>query len=139
MAGLIFEPHPPNFGNQYNFWRCSNEVQMIFWFLYWYQIFKDQCGSVPSISVAVLGLWLVKIEIKYQLNNPSIPRSSVGALIGRYRLKNDRITTRFEVLTNDVSSSLDVVLCIIVRASVNKVVEAKSVIKDISSRILITV
>ena len=74
-------------------------------------------------------LWLVKIEIKYQLKSPSIPRSSVGALIGRYRLKNDSITTRFEVLTNDVSSSLDVVLCIIVRASVNKVIEARSVIK----------
>ena len=77
--------------------------------------------------MAVLGLWFIKIEIKYQLNNPSIPRSSVGALIGRYRLKNDSITTRFEVLTNDVSSSLDVVLCIIVRASVNKVIEARSV------------
>ena len=71
----------------------------------------------------------LKIEIKYQLNNPSIPQSSVGALIGRYRLKNDSITTRFEVLTNDVSSSLDVVLCIIVRVSVNKVIEARSVIK----------
>ena len=23
-------------------------------FLYWFQIFKDQCGSVPSISVAIL-------------------------------------------------------------------------------------
>ena len=29
---------------------------MIFWYLYWFQIFKDQCGSVPSIFVAVLGL-----------------------------------------------------------------------------------
>ena len=30
VADLIFEPHPPNFGNQYNFWRCSNDVKMIF-------------------------------------------------------------------------------------------------------------
>ena len=30
MAGLIFEPHPPNFENQYNFWRCSNDAIMIF-------------------------------------------------------------------------------------------------------------
>ena len=29
------------------------DVQMIFWYLYWFQIFKDQCGSVPSIPVAV--------------------------------------------------------------------------------------
>ena len=39
MAGLIFQPHPPNFENQYNF--CSNDPEMIFWFLYWFQIFKD--------------------------------------------------------------------------------------------------
>ena len=44
MAGLIFEPHPPNFENQYNFWRCSNDAKMIFLFLYWFQIFKDQYG-----------------------------------------------------------------------------------------------
>ena len=29
----------------------SNDIKMIFWFLYWFQIFKDQYGSVPSISV----------------------------------------------------------------------------------------
>ena len=29
---------------------------MILSFLLWIQIFKDQCGSVPSISVAVLDL-----------------------------------------------------------------------------------
>ena len=32
----------------------SNDVKMIFWYLYWFQILKDQCGSVPSIFVAVL-------------------------------------------------------------------------------------
>ena len=56
VAGSIFEPHPPNFGNQYNFRRCSNNDEMNFWFLNWFQIFKVQCGSVPSISVAVLAL-----------------------------------------------------------------------------------
>ena len=56
LAGSIFEPHPPNFGNQYNFRRCSNNDEMNFWFLNWFQIFKVQCGSVPSISVAVLAL-----------------------------------------------------------------------------------
>jgi hypothetical protein len=29
MAGLIFEPHPPNFENQYNFLRCLNDAKMI--------------------------------------------------------------------------------------------------------------
>ena len=45
-----------NFANQYNFWRSSDDVKMIFWFLYCFQIFKDQCGSVSSISVAVLDI-----------------------------------------------------------------------------------
>ena len=44
VAGLIFEPHPPNFENQYNFWGCSNDAKMIFWFLYRFHIFKDQYG-----------------------------------------------------------------------------------------------
>ena len=44
----------------HNLWRCSNDVKMIFWYLYWFQIFKDpvQCGSVLSIPVAVLVLGL---------------------------------------------------------------------------------
>ena len=33
-----------NFENQCNFCRCSNDAKMIFWFLYWFQIFKDQCA-----------------------------------------------------------------------------------------------
>ena len=47
----MFEPHSPNFENVYN--------KMLKWFfdyLKWFQIFNDQCGSVPSIPVAVLGL-----------------------------------------------------------------------------------
>ena len=44
VAGLIFEPHPLNFEDQFNFWRCSNDAKIFFWFLYWVQIFKDQCG-----------------------------------------------------------------------------------------------
>ena len=47
VAGLIFEAHPPNV---LKFEQI--DVQMIY--LYWFQIFKDQCGSVSSIPVAVL-------------------------------------------------------------------------------------
>ena len=58
VAGLIIEPHPTNFENLYIF----QDVQMMFkWFfdcLYWFQIFKDQCLSVPSIPVAYP--WLEK-------------------------------------------------------------------------------
>ena len=40
MAGSIFEPHPPNFQNQDNFWKWSNDITMIFWYLCWFKIFK---------------------------------------------------------------------------------------------------
>jgi hypothetical protein len=50
VAGLIFKPHSSNFENQYNFLRCSNDAKMIFWFLYWFQIFKNQSGVFrPSL------------------------------------------------------------------------------------------
>ena len=48
VAGLNLEPCPPNFENQNNFWRCSNYIKMIFWYLYWFQKFKDQCGVFRS-------------------------------------------------------------------------------------------
>ena len=34
VAGLIFEPRPPNFENQYNFCRCLSGINIIFWYLY---------------------------------------------------------------------------------------------------------
>ena len=49
MAGLIFEPHPPIFENQYNFWRYLNDIKMIFWYLYFFQ---RSVWNVQSISVA---------------------------------------------------------------------------------------
>ena len=52
VAGLMFEPHPPYFEDFYNFLRCSNDIKTIFWYLYWFQIFKNavrQC-SVHSCS-----------------------------------------------------------------------------------------
>ena len=63
VADLIFEPQPPNFENLSIFQRFSNDVKMIFSFLYWFQIFKDLCGSFPSISVAVLGLHTRKFPL----------------------------------------------------------------------------
>ena len=34
VAGLIFESYPPNFENQYNFWRYLNGIKTIFWYNY---------------------------------------------------------------------------------------------------------
>jgi hypothetical protein len=44
VEGVIFESHPPNFENLYNFLRCSNDVKMIFLYLYWFQISKISVG-----------------------------------------------------------------------------------------------
>ena len=49
MAGLVFEPHPPNFQNQYNFFRCTNDITMIFWDLYFFRIWK----KFKSLTVQV--------------------------------------------------------------------------------------
>ena len=54
MTGLI---RPPNFENQYNFWRCLNDMKMIFWYLYWFQIFRFSEISVEcSVHICSLSL-----------------------------------------------------------------------------------
>ena len=40
VAGLIFEPRPPNFENQYNFWRCLNGIKTFFYISAKGQIFS---------------------------------------------------------------------------------------------------
>ena len=60
MAGLFFEPYPPYFANQCNFCRCTNDVTMTFWYLYWFQICKKPLGvSFPGSSV----LWPITIKL----------------------------------------------------------------------------
>ena len=66
VAGLIFEPQPPNFENQYNFWRCSNDAKMIFLISVLVSDFQRSVWSVPSISVAVLGLIYI-MQIWYNM------------------------------------------------------------------------
>ena len=48
VEGLIFEPRPPSFENQYNFWRCLNDflVHLLV------SDFQRSVWSVQSISVA---------------------------------------------------------------------------------------
>ena len=29
VAGVIFEPRPPNFENQHNFWRCLSGIKIL--------------------------------------------------------------------------------------------------------------
>ena len=40
MADLFFERHPPNFENQYNFWRCSTDDKMNFGFFIGFRFSK---------------------------------------------------------------------------------------------------
>ena len=37
----MFEPRPLHVAKSYNFWRCTNDVIMIFWYLFWFQILKN--------------------------------------------------------------------------------------------------
>ena len=55
VASLIFEPRPPNFENQYNFWRCLNGIKTIFWYLYWFQIYqKSGWVSSPFLKLVLV-------------------------------------------------------------------------------------
>ena len=57
VAGLIFEPRPPNFENQYNFWRCLSGIKIIFWYLYYLvSDFQKISVSAPSILKHLLAL-----------------------------------------------------------------------------------
>ena len=54
MAGLMFEPHPPNFENLYNFSRCSNEFKPFFLYIHWFQILKKWKRVLgPSIETSM--------------------------------------------------------------------------------------
>ena len=59
VAGTIFEPNPPNSKNH----KTIKDVQMTSEYDFLISLlvsdFKDQCGSVPFISVAVIGLYII--------------------------------------------------------------------------------
>ena len=54
VAGLMFEPHPPNFENFYNFKDVQMILKQFFDISTGFRFSKMQWGSVPSIPVAVL-------------------------------------------------------------------------------------
>ena len=80
VAGLIFEPHPPNSENQYNFWRFSIDAKMIFWFLYRFQIIVEcsvQICSCPCLKLESSGFFHVQTTDLFQLDiYPTIPPPS---------------------------------------------------------------
>ena len=77
VAGLIFEPHPSYFANQCIFLRCTNDVCMTFWYIYWFQIYKKpQRVICPGISVvhAIAQVVLEKIDEYRQKISTENPR-----------------------------------------------------------------
>ena len=54
MAGSIFAPHPQNFAKIFNFCRCTNDVTIIFWYLYFCKIQKINVGVLrPYLDVVL--------------------------------------------------------------------------------------
>ena len=55
IAGSIFELQPPNFQKMCIFWRCTNDIFIIFCYLLRFQFCK-KCQSLPVHSRVVPGL-----------------------------------------------------------------------------------
>ena len=74
VAGLMFEPHPPNFENLYNLWRCSNDAKTFFWYLYWFQIYKKWKRVLrPSIEASMTyPIYLLKTGIKPNISTRKV-------------------------------------------------------------------
>ena len=64
MAGLIFEPRPPNFENQYNFGRCLNGIKTFFSISLLVSDFQKISVSAPSILKHLLDLTNLKCKTK---------------------------------------------------------------------------
>ena len=54
VVGLIFELHLQNFAKSYNFYRCTIDVIIIFWYLYLCEIQKISVGVLrPYLEVSL--------------------------------------------------------------------------------------
>ena len=95
VAGSIFESHPKNFQNQYNFWRCSNDITMIFSYLYQFQICKNQCGVLRPYLEASLHQSTTSIPLVYH-------QSTTGL-----QLVYHQSTTSLPLIYHQSSTSLD--------------------------------
>ena len=80
VAGLIFEPRPPNFENHYNFWRCLNGIKTIFWYLFWFQIFRKSGWVSSPFLKLVLGLGQKEIT-QYSARIEQTANSNLGAFL----------------------------------------------------------
>ena len=53
VAGLVFEPRPPNFEKMHNFPKCTNDITMNYGYFHWFKSLKKSLG-VSFTDILVL-------------------------------------------------------------------------------------
>ena len=59
VAGLVFEPPPPNFEKMHNFPRYTNDIIMNYGYFHWFKSLKKSLGV--SFTDILVSLDLIKI------------------------------------------------------------------------------
>ena len=63
VAGLVFEPPPPNFEKIHNFPRNTNDIIMKYGYFHWFKSLKKSLGVSFTDILVLLGL------VYYQVRN----------------------------------------------------------------------
>ena len=61
VAGLVFEPPPPNFEKMHNFPRYTNDIIMKYGYFHWFKSLKKSLG-VSFTDILVLLGWTLRGE-----------------------------------------------------------------------------
>ena len=56
MAGLVFEPPPPNFEKMHNFPRYTNDIIMNYGYFHWFKSLKKSLGVSFTDILVLLAL-----------------------------------------------------------------------------------
>ena len=56
VAGLVFEPPPPNFEKMHNFPRYTNDIIMNYGYFHWFKSLKKSLGVSFTDILVLLGL-----------------------------------------------------------------------------------
>ena len=56
VAGLVFEPPPPNFEKMHNFPRYTNDIIMKYGYFHWFKSLKKSLGVSFTDILVLLGL-----------------------------------------------------------------------------------
>ena len=82
VVDLIFELHLQNFAKSYNFYRCTTDVIIIFWYLYLCEIQKISVGVLrPYLEVSLIILIYNILDVcNFAINelNPIFEIQSMG-------------------------------------------------------------